>query len=173
MKVLFWGSALFCLAFSLHLIIWKVRIPERQIKVVLQIFFGTFTIAILTLWAASSLVSNFNLFSPKSLLEYLHISFFFVSLTLAYITTYSAVEVDSPSLVMIMIIANAGRDGLDEKQFAKTMTDDLLVTPRVKDLILDKMVYLDGNKYRLTPRGLLLAHIFIFYRRILNAGKGG
>lgn len=173
MKVLFWGSALFCLAFSLHLIVWKVHIPERQIKVLLQIFFGTSIIGLLSLWAVSNFIAVFSIYVPKFFSEYLHIMLFLTSLTLAYMITYSGIEVDSPSLVMIMLIANAGPNGLDEKEFAKIMTDDLLVKPRVKDLILDRMVYLDGNKYRLTPKGLLLAHIFIFYRKILNAGKGG
>ena len=31
------------------------------------------------------------------------------------------------------------------------MNDDLLVIPRVRDLITDKMAYIDGDKYRLTP----------------------
>lgn len=173
MKVLFWGSALFCLAFFLHLIIWKVHIPKRQTKVLLQIFFGTFTIAILTLWAASSLVSNFNLFSPKSLLEYLHISFFFVSLTLAYIVTYSAVEVDSPSLLIVKRIADAGPGGLDKDLLSAQLSDDILVIPRIHDLFRDKMAVLHEGKIYLTPKGKWFVQIFIFYRLLLKAKRGG
>ena len=36
-----------------------------------------------------------------------------------------------------------------------------------------KKAYLDGEKYRLTSKGVLFARIFIFYRKLLNAPKGG
>ena len=36
------------------------------------------------------------------------------------------------------------------------MNDELLVIPRVRDLLNDKMAYIDGEKYRLTPKAFLL-----------------
>lgn len=87
--------------------------------------------------------------------------------------TYSAIEADSPSLVMIRAVAKAGSGGLNKKEFEKTMNDDLLVIPRVRDLLNDKMAYIDGEKYRLTPKGFLFARLFVLSRKILNAPKGG
>lgn len=87
--------------------------------------------------------------------------------------TYSAIEADSPSLVMVMAIANAGPDGMDAREFEATLNDDLLIKPRVADLITDKMAYKEGNRYRLTGKGLLFANIFIYYRMLLRAPKGG
>ena len=87
--------------------------------------------------------------------------------------TYSAIEVDSPSLVMINAIAKAGKEGLDEKLFYQMMNGDILIKPRINDLLNDKMAYLEGYKYKLTPKGRLLVRIFILYRKLLNAPKGG
>lgn len=164
---------LFCLSFLVQLIVWKIRIPKRQTKVLLGIFFGTLITGLSALTAVPYLIPGLAVYAPKHSLEYLHISISFVSLTLAYMITYSAIEADSPSLVMIRAVAKAGSGGLDKKEFEKTMNDDLLVIPRVRDLLNDKMAYIDGDKYRLTPKGFLFARLFVLSRKILNAPKGG
>jgi hypothetical protein len=173
MKILFWGSALFCLAFSLHLIIWKIRIPERQIKVLLQIFVGTSIIGLLSLWAVSNFIAVFSIYVPKDFSEYLHIILFLTSLILAYMVTYSAIEVDSPSLVIILKIADARTEGLEKSKLMETMNDDVLVKPRINDLITDKMAYVEGDKYKLTTKGSLMLSVITLYRKMLNEGKGG
>lgn len=170
MRVLLGGLALAGLAFVIHLIVWRIRVPKRQTKTLLQIFFAVLILGLLVLQNTPSALG----FSPlDSFAEYLHISLFFISITLAYMITYSALEADSPSLVMIMTIARAGSDGLSKEAFEHSMNDDLLVKPRIRDLILDQMAYLEGDKYRVTVKGALFARIFIFYRKLLNAPKGG
>lgn len=173
MSILFWGLTLFSLAFFSQLIVWKVHLPRRQIKVLLQIFCITLLGGLLTLWAASEFVSKLGLPTPRDLHEYILICLLFISTTLAYMITYSAIEVDSPSLVMIISISEAGPTGLSKEDFRKTMTDDLLIKPRVNDLLTDRMVDLNRGQYTLTTKGCVLARIFILYRRLLNAPKGG
>lgn len=157
----------------MQLIVWKIRIPKRQTKVLLGIFFGTLVAGLSALTAVPYLIPGLAVYIPEYFLEYLHISISFVSLTLAYMITYSAVEADSPSLVMIRAVARAGAGGLDKREFEKTMNNELLIIPRVRDLVTDKMAYMEGDKYRLTPKGVMLARVFVFYRNLLNAPKGG
>lgn len=164
---------MFFTAFILQLIVWRVSLPKRQTKVLLGIFFGTLFAGLLTLKIAPISIPGMAVYAPRYTLEYLHISISFISLTLAYMITYSAIEADSPSFMMLRAVAKAGPEGLDEKEFEKTMDDDLLVIPRIKDLVTDKMAYIDGEKYRLTAKGLLFARLFILFRKILNAPKGG
>ena len=173
MKILLLSLILFFTAFILQLIVWKIRIPKRQTKVLLVIFFGILFTGLLALKVSPYLIPGLGIYAPKYSLEYLHISISFISLTLAYMITYSAIEADSPSLVMIRAVAKAGSGGLDKKEFEKTMNDDLLVIPRVRDLLNDKMAYMEGDKYRLTPKGVMFARLFVFYRNLLNAPKGG
>ena len=172
MTVLFWGSFLFGAGFLLHLIIWKIRLPKRQTKALLKILFGTLIIGLLILWWIPS-ITVFNLYAPAVLSDFIQISLFVTSLTLAYMITYSAVEADSPSLVMIINIADAGSKGLGQDDFNRNMTDDVLVKPRVNDLVRDKMIFLDNGKYQLTPKGTLMIRIFIFYRKLMNLGRKG
>jgi len=147
-------------------------LPKRQTKVLLQIFLITLSAGIFSFKPLFSL-TGINIFAVLDVSEYLHISIFFISLLLAYMITYSAIEADSPSLVMVLNIAGTGPAGLDKVEFDRIINDDVLVKPRVHDLVIDKMVYLEGDRYRLTRKGVLLSRIFIIYRKILGAGKGG
>lgn len=173
MRILFWGSALLILSFFIHLVLWKVRLPKRQTKTILQIFFAVLIIGILVLCNLPDSPVFMGITPPVSFAEYIQISLFFISLTLAYMITYSALEADSPSLVIVTTIANAGPNGLDKKYFDELMNDDILVKPRIRDLLLNKMAEMEGDKYVLTPKGVLFARIFIVYRKIMNVSRKG
>lgn len=173
MAILIYSLFLFCFALFLHLIIWKVCIPKRQAKTLFQILIGILIIGLVVLEKLSPFFLIFGLTPPSRVIEYLHISLFYSSLAIAYLITYSAIEVDSPSLIMMMAIAKTGSNGLDRNKFEQTMTDDLLIMPRIRDLVIDKMIYLEGDRYRLSTKGLIVARIFVYYRKILIAGKGG
>lgn len=163
MKILSLGMIIFCIAFLLHLMIWKIHVPKSHKRTLLQIFFATLLISFIIL----SFVTNLLI------IEYLHIFLLFVALTLAYITTYSSIEVDSPTLVIINAIVNAGKNGLEKNMLIERLSEEMLIEPRIKDLLADKMIYLSDKKYKLTKSGLWLAKIFTFYRKLLNADKGG
>src|SRR3989338_10174988 len=117
MLVLLYSLLLFSFAFFLHVILWKIYLPKRQAKVLLQIFFGILIVGILFLINISSFVSEAENLVPQKIPEYLHICLIFISLTLSYMITYSALEADSPTLVMVMTIEKAGQEGLDKKEF--------------------------------------------------------
>ncbi len=173
MLVLLYSLLLFSMAFVFHIVLWKTRLPKRQTKVLLQIFFGTLIIGVLSLISISLLIPEFDNLIPMKPPEYLHICLIFASLTLSYMITYSALEADSPTLVMVMTIAKAGVEGLDKKEFDQRLNDDLLIKPRIRDLTIDKMAYIYGDKYKLSRKGILFARIFIVFRKLLNASKGG
>jgi len=163
MALLIFGSLLFFVAFLIHILIWKFRLPKNHTNILLITF-------ILTLVAGVVLLYNFKKFS---IFEYLQLTFLFISLTLAYITTYSAIEVDSPSLRIVLKIAQCGFEGLDKEVLEMALTDDILVKPRIQDLYKDKMIRLEKDRYKLTAKGIFITRIFVFYRKLLNTGKGG
>jgi predicted transcriptional regulator len=58
--------------------------------------------------------------------------------------------------------------------FTQRLNDDLLVKPRIEDLLRDKLVCMDGEKYLLTPKGNSFVTIITFYRKLINLPvKGG
>ena len=173
MRVLFWSLVIFCLGFLLHMIIWRVSLPKRQTKVLLQVLFGTL-IGVSGVLLTNPEINIFGIEVPRSAIEYCHVFLFCTALILSYMITYSALEADSPSLVMVMSIANAGKGGVDKAAFRASLNDDVLIRPRVEDLILDKMAYMNGEKLYLTPKGVLLARIFTVHRNLMGLQiKGG
>jgi hypothetical protein len=167
-----WGMVLLGVAFLIHIVVWKIHLPQRQTRALLVIFFGTLLVGLVLLGSAQYLWrAQFP--TPETLPEYLHIALFVTAFTLAYIITYSALEADSPSLVMILRIAAAGASGLPKEHFERQMTDELLIMPRIRDLLRDRLVSTEAGKYHLTPKGVLFARIFIVYRRILNISQKG
>ncbi len=74
---------------------------------------------------------------------------------------------------MILKIADAGEAGLPKLIFYEQLNDALLVDPRLRDLVTDKMVVQEGEQYRLTSKGKGMARLFMGFRKILNLDKGG
>ena len=163
-------AALAC-AFVLHVALWRVRVPRRQTRSLLLIFFGTLVAALALLAGLSrtgGLPSEFRL-GPTCL----HLLLFHAAMALAYVITYSAVEADSPSLVIVRRVAEAGAEGLSLEQIQAELNDDILLRPRLADLVRDRMVTRNGTQYAITSKGRTFAGLVILYRRLLGAGKGG
>ena len=173
MSVLCFGLGIFLFAVILHIIIWRMRVPRRGISALLRIFCGVFFIAVILMLALSAVSPQFRSVTPAGFIEYLRLWLFFTSLALAYTITYSAIEADSPSVMMVAMIAASGREGLSESEFGRMTTDEVLIKPRIDDLLKDGLVYANGNRYILTRSGDLFVYPFIFYRRLLNLPKGG
>lgn len=162
MKIFVQTLISFTAALVLQFLIWKIRLPKNHTRAILVIFFCCLMAG----------VSFGGPFSPYGRLRFVLL---FVSLTLAYVVTYSGTEVDSPSLVMVMRIAKAGRIGLAKDAFYEEMSNDVLVMPRLKDLLAGGLVRRgDGDRYRLTGKGAFVARLFEFYRELLaRPRKGG
>jgi hypothetical protein len=173
MSVLFYGIALFVITLLIHIIVWRIRLPIHQ-KTIMLLLFGLILIAgIFMLIILGKSIKIFGITAPAAIYEYIQLGILFISLTLAYIVTYSALEADSPSLVMVMTIAYAGKEGLKKELFKQKINDGVLLVPRIHDLISEKLAYLDKGKYKLTPKGLMFARIFSIYRGILRRPQKG
>lgn len=166
MGALVYGVAIVAAGFLAHLAIWRVRVPRRQTRAVLAVFFGT-------MLAGLALPSVAPVPPPGGPAEYAAVVLFVVAMTLGYTITYSALEADSPTLVLIRLIAAAGPDGLSEKELEAGADDGLLILPRLADLVRDGHVTRDGDVYQLTEKGRRFVAVFRTFRRVLGADKGG
>jgi hypothetical protein len=167
MRVLAWGLGLFALALLAHLALWRVRRPRRHIRALLRLFAAALAAGLLLLRAGADGggTAGFCELAPTALL--------FLSLTLAYIATYTAVQVDSPSLVMVLAVARAGDRGVSRAELEAALTDDLLVTPRLDDLVRDEVATCRDGVYRLTGRGLPYLRLIRFWRRLMGLPEKG
>ena len=156
MNEIFWALLLPSVAWIIHFIIWKIRLPQRQTRALLIIFLSVFLVA--------------GAIYPGPFSSLVMISFVHLSAMAAYVITYSAVEVDSPSLLIIKLIANRS---LTEAELHGILDDKILILPRLQDLVRDRHLIFSDGKYHLTGKGLALASIFIKFRTVLGAAKGG
>lgn len=159
MSVLFYGILTFFIALLIHLAVWRICLPKKNRALILaNIFFWTLVSGAIIL---------------KGISGYLDYIVLYCCLAAAYIVSYPAMEADSPSLAIVRDIAGAGRSGLDKNELYRTMSDEILVVARVEDLLADDLIRIDSGKYVLTSKGRLLAGIFVRFRKLLNAPKGG
>jgi hypothetical protein len=173
MSLLVYCLAVLLSAFLIHLIVWRIRIPKRQTNALLQIFFGTYLLSIPLPWILNRMGYGTVPYFPQTVFDYAQTLLNFTACTLAYVITYSAIEADSPSLVIVKLISEAGAAGLDGEALHSRLSDDVLVIPRVNDLLRDTMAVLEGDRVCLTSKGRWFVRIFIFYRALINAQRGG
>jgi len=172
MAVLLWGIMIFIFGFAIHILVWKIRLPKRQVKTFMQIFAGVWFLSLISLIGLGITFPD-NALLPHTYWEFIHISLLTLVIVLSYMNTYPGIEADSPTLVIVDAIQSAGPKGLEQLSLEKKLNDDILVSPRIEDLLTDQMAYLDGSTLRLTQKGRIMARLFIFYRSLMKAPKGG
>lgn len=173
MNVLFYGIIIFLTALFIHFIFWKFYLPKNQTMALLVIFCIVLTLGVAISCNKAYCVNFLNILKPYGIIEYIQLLFLFSSLSLAYTVTYSAIEVDSPSLLIISHIAQNGKAGLAMSELEQLIMRDALITNRINDLLAGKFIALDNKIYIITPKGRVIANIFILYRKILRIPKGG
>ena len=174
MAVLLLGMILFLVAFAVHVVWWRTRTPHRQTRAMLVIFLLLPSGLLATLATLGPARSLAGIPLPSDPFAYLHIILCYSALALAYVTTAGEIEVDSPSLIMSLIIGRAGPQGITRRDLESILCDDVMVKPRLHDLVRDRMAVLEDGKYRVTPKGATLARLFTAFRSILQVSdKGG
>lgn len=164
MKVLIFNLIFFPLALFIQLAIWKIKTPKNQVATLSLIFFSVFILG---------MIFCSHLFALQSLPEYLQAIFAYASLFLAYLITFSAIEVDSPSMLIINIINMAKERGVTREQLISAMSNDRLLKPRLIELNKARLIYKDKQKYKISFLGSAFIRLFIFYRNMIGAGRGG
>lgn len=162
MNVLYFVIVVFAVSFIVHLIYWKIRLPEKQTLALIKIFYS--------MWIAAGI--GLLLTSGNALLLG-HSFIVYSSLVAAYIITYSALEADSPSLLIIKKVFEAGEKGLEPIELKSFLNDDRLIRPRLKDLVRDDLARIEDDRYFITSNGRTFIKLFISFRNLLGLSKGG
>jgi hypothetical protein len=162
--VLFTGTALLAAAFFLHVLIWRVHRPSRQIPSLLAWFVVFFVLAVSVLaWLGWRLTSW----------EFATVSLFYGALAVAYVVLYSAIEEDSPSMSLVRDIAVAGPGGRTREELNEVLGRSQIVERRISAMLRDGMVVSDGDRLRLSPKGDRVARILALAAAVMNLDLGG
>ncbi len=127
---------------------------------------GIFWFVILFVALKNTHPSESSIFLPlTSLVLYL-------LLGLGYVAESTALENESPSMRIIKsILKNKGEVSLEELK--TKFTDQEFIHDRLGDLVKNGHVRCEGENYKLTRRGSLIAGIIKGYRDLIKRGLGG
>lgn len=148
------------LLFALHLIWWRIALPQRQRAALL----GLFLIGGLILAPAVGFLLGLFGFAPLSLIQWLNVALALVAFALAYVVTYSALEADSPTLSLVRHIASAGSGGIGEEKLREFMASRPFVGARLSALVEEGMVHERAGRIHLAEHPYTLFRMVLLHR---------
>jgi len=170
------GVLLFFICFLIHIIIWRLQHPKRQISTLFILFLLfpiLFYISIhifYTLFNIQNVITR-NVFS-LNIGELLQVYLLHYALSLAYIFSYPAAQAGCPSFVILMVIKSSMPRGVTKDEIYSYCSEKKLFGPRVHDLIDENLVVDKNGWLELTKKGYLLLKVFIFLRKIFSLPVG-
>jgi hypothetical protein len=164
---------LFAGAFLLHLVRWRVARPAATTQALLRTFVYGILGGLLLVLALARLLPGLAAWLPPDPFGVLQALVLSLAFAAGYVMTYPALEVESPTLVMIRAIARSGDRGLARTLLFEQLNDSVLVAPRVRDLLSEGLAVEEQGRLRLSERGRRLVAVFLFWRRVLGAREGG
>jgi len=155
----------FTLAFCVHLIVWRVRLPRRHVPALFMILIGMLPIGLV---AYTTLVPGAG---PLAWWEYSHIALFHVATSLAYIDVYPGLEKRSPRMTIATLVERAGSEGACQEQIQQILGAEAPVDTRLKAMIEEGMLTADDGAYSLTRKGRILGWFFWFGQEFARLPK--
>jgi len=154
-------SIAFLAALVTQIILWRVRLPRNHFKMLLIIFGLYLMLGILGLGLAADWTYSLLFVQCYGVLA------------LSYISFYSLIEGESPSLVLVMAVYARREKGLSLNEANQLLASEDIMGIRLQELERDKLIWMSDQGYQLTPRGHLLGGLFHCGRLILHLDKGG
>jgi hypothetical protein len=158
----------FATAFLVHLAWWRIALPRRQTAALLAVFFG-----VLVVWLGVSHFFPGRWFTAADRWQAIHVAIFHTACALAYIVAYSALEHRSPSMTLLVAVADSGGAGCTPEQLRSLLAGASPVEVRLNAMVHEGMVTLDGDGYRLAQKGRAWATVLSNWRRLLGMPPGG
>lgn len=169
MRVACAAFGLFALAFLLHWLWWRVRVPKRQSATIMLLFFGILAAGL----GALHVVPGLKAWGPWGLWPSLHIALFQTAMTLGYVVAYSILEERSPSMTLLVYVADSVDRGRSRDELHAVLAGFTPVETRIDAMVRDGMIEPDGDGYRITPKGRAWAITFGTWHRLIRLAKGG
>jgi len=163
MTVFLTTSLLFGAAFLVHLILLRIRKPKRVYKALLLIF------AIgLGAWLVWAVIHS------TALWQILQTAIFYTAVSLAYFVPYSGVEGDSPTLSLVLFLAEKQAEGRSGEEVRSFFAQRPFAQSRLTALMDAGLIREQNGKYAVAGRGSLAFRVILAYRRIYgDLPRGG
>lgn len=162
------ATGVFATAFIMHLAWWRISLPRRQTAALLALFF-----AVLSAWLVVSHFLPGRWFTAADGWQAIHVAIFHTACTLAYVVAYSAIEHRSPSMTLLVAVADAGYGGCSRDELRGLLVGASPVEVRLDAMVHDGMINRHDDGYRLAAKGRAWATVLSNWRRLLGMPPGG
>lgn len=163
----------FALLIVAHLALWRIRRPKGQYTTLVLLAVGVLPLVFIASRIAVASLDSPPGWLPRSPLDHVTVIALYAAIFLCYATTYSAVQADSPTMTIVLMIQRAGTRGCTRADLRARLDDRALVTPRIDDLVTGGLARLDHGRYIITRRGLAMIRPQMAFRSWLKMEKGG
>jgi hypothetical protein len=154
---LFLPLGIFIAAFAVHVIWWRLHRPSDDLRALaLVMIVGPLAVTVGTglLWGGIDLSQT--AFSAMAS----------VSLGLAYLCWYPAAQAASPTMLLTLLAARKGTEGVSREEMEAALPEERLVNESVENLFHERFVRLDPEgRLWLDKRGRRTLHVIRFLRR--------
>jgi len=155
------GVMTFLACLVAHIVWWRARRPRSDVRALFLVFL---VLPAVVAVGAMLVLPPFQV-AGAFLLH--------VALACAYIQTYPAAQAQSPSLHILMAVGRAPQ-GLSREELLGAGSGEALVGARVDDLVANRLIVPEGDRYVLAPAARRLVLFFLGFRRVLGlTSKGG
>lgn len=168
MATAFLAVGLLAAAFLVHLAWWRIALPKRQTAMLLAVFFG-----VLAAWLAVSHFLPGRWFTAADRWQAIHVAIVHTACALAYIVAYSALEHRSPSMTLLVAVADSRGEGCTTEELRGLLAGASPVEVRLAAMVHEGMIAEDGDGYRLAPKGRAWATVLSTWRQLLGMPRGG
>lgn len=167
MQLVLTAVGLFVSAFFLHLVVWRIRPPKRQLRALFLGFVCFFPIGLVLLGAAD-LWSERLLKSPATAV----VALLYFSLTITYVITYTALEGDSPTLSLMRWVGNKPQ-GVSHKEIHSFITSRPFIQARLRALEVDELAEVRDGTVFIKGRPSVFFRIVLAWRTLYGSMERG
>src|SRR5262249_40173230 len=104
-----------------------------------------------------------------SIPQCLHVILFYASASLAYIAVYSGIELDSPTLSLMMFIAKEEAAGVAQEDAALFFAQRPFIDTRLAGLLEDGLLREEGGRFYLAGKGSTFYRVIPAYQKLYGS----
>jgi hypothetical protein len=168
--VLLAGFLAFAACLAAHVVLWRVARPRSDMRALFVIFLVAPSAAALLLVIAGAVAPGAGLPGGLDVAAALLLH---GALASAYIQSYPAAQAMAPSLEIAYAVRRSMPRGLSREELLARLNTSALVQGRVEDLVADRLVRVEGDRYVLTPASAGLIRFFLGLRALLGLRSAG
>lgn len=155
MQLLFIAVLSLSIAWVLHILWWKVCLPIAHTKALLILFTVVFGFCLMVCFLLSYVgILQFSIYN------YLHFTLFYVPVSLAYISAYSLIEEQSPSMLILELLEKSTPEGLSKNDIEGTFSAADVISQRLDAAVNNGLLKQEDKELKLTKKGEFLARVF-------------